>query len=129
MYVSSNAAFLNGSRFPCRILLLVHLSPACLASSSQSLNRYVFFPNNHIHLASFCGPHSIASVALSAFNSIPEQSFAFYNTKQGSNLQSIPLKGNWPTISLFATYLDVLLQLLRQSLLSLYPSIVSLNHT
>ncbi len=75
--VSSSGAFFGEWRFSRRILLLVHLSFVCLASSSQSLNRYAIFPNNHVCLASFCGPHSLASVALTTFRSIPGQSFAF----------------------------------------------------
>ncbi len=75
--VSLSAAFFGEWRFSRRTLLFVLLSFVCLASSSQSLNRYAIFPNNHFCLASFCGPHSVASVVLSTFHNVPGQSFAF----------------------------------------------------
>ena len=75
--VSPSGAFFGEGRFSRRILLLVLLSFVCLASSSQSLNRYAIFPNNYVRLASICRPHSLASVALTTFRSIPGQSFAF----------------------------------------------------
>ncbi len=75
--VSPSGAFFREWRFSRRTLLLVLLSFVCLRSSSQSLNRYAIFPNNHVCLASFCGPHSLASVALTTFHNVPGQSFAF----------------------------------------------------
>ena len=91
MYVPSSAAFFRVWRFTRRILLLVSRSYVSLASCSTPLRVYVLSPNNHIHLASFRGPHSANSVALSAFNSIPEQSFAFY-IKEGFEPSPIPVK-------------------------------------
>lgn len=75
--VSSSGAFFGEWRFSRRILLLVLLSFACLASSSLPLRSYAIFPNNYVRLASICRPHSLASVALTTFRSIPGQSFAF----------------------------------------------------
>jgi hypothetical protein len=75
--VSLSAAFFGEWRFSRRTLLFVPQSFACLASSSQSLNCYAIFPNNHIRLASFREPHSLASVVLSTFHNVPGQSFAF----------------------------------------------------
>lgn len=75
--VSPNGAFFGEWRFSRRTLLLVLLSFVCLASSSQSLNRYAIFPNNYISLASIRRPHSLASVALTTFHNVPGQSFAF----------------------------------------------------
>ena len=76
-FVSSNGAFFRERRFSRHVLLLVLLSSACLASSSTALTVYVFFPNNHIRLASFCGPNSANSMVLTTFHNTPEQSFAF----------------------------------------------------
>ena len=75
--VSPSGAFFGEWRFSRRTLLLVLLSFVCLASSSQSLNRYAIFPNNYISLASIRRPHSLASVALTTFHNVPGQSFAF----------------------------------------------------
>lgn len=75
--VSLNTAFFDEWLISCRTLLFVLLSSACLASSSQSLNRYVFYPNKHVHLASFSAPDSLACQVLSAFHNVPGQSFAF----------------------------------------------------
>jgi hypothetical protein len=111
--VSPNAAFFGEWRFSRRTLLFVLLSSVCLRSSSQSLNRYVFFPNNYIHLASFRRPHSVASVVLSIFHNAPGQSFAFVNTKQGSNLQSIPFNGIGLPLAYLRTHQEVLPQLLH----------------
>ena len=75
--VSPSGAFFGEWRFSRRTLLLVLLSFVCLASSSQSLNRYAIFPNNHIRLASFRGPYSANSMVLTTFHNTPGQSFAF----------------------------------------------------
>jgi hypothetical protein len=83
--VSLSAAFFRVWRLTRRIMLFVPQSSVCLASSSQSLNRYVFFPNNYLHLASFSRPNSLACQVLSTFHIIPGQSFAFIS-KQGLNL-------------------------------------------
>ena len=85
--VTLSAAFFGEWRFSRRMLLFVHLSSASLASYSTALTVYVFYPNNHFCLASFCEPNSLACQVLSTFHNIPEQSFAFcWMQKQGSNL-------------------------------------------
>lgn len=66
-----------------RMLLFVHHSSACLASSSNPLRSYVFTPNNHFHLASFREPHCLTTEALSTFHNIPGQSFAFCYVQAG----------------------------------------------
>jgi hypothetical protein len=78
--VSPNGAFFRERRFSRRVLLLVLLSFVCLASSSESLNPYAIFPNNHISLASVRGPYSANSMALTIFHNTPGQSFAFVTT-------------------------------------------------
>ncbi len=75
--VSLNAAFFRVWRLTRRICLLDHLSFASLAGYSRSLNPYAFFPINQFSLASLPEPHSLASVVLSTFKHIPEQTFAF----------------------------------------------------
>lgn len=75
--VSLSAAFFREWRFSRRTLLFVLLSFVCLASSSIPLRIYAIFPNNHICLASFREPHSVAGVVLSTFHNVPGQSFAF----------------------------------------------------
>ena len=81
MYVSPSGAFFREWRFSRHMLLLVHWSYVCLASNSQSLNRYVFSPNNHFRLASIRGPYSANSMALTTFRDTSGQSFAFYDCK------------------------------------------------
>ena len=76
--VTLSAAFFGEWRFSRRMLLFVHLSSASLASCSTALTLYVFYPNNHFRLASFCEPNSLACQVLSTFHNIPGQSFAFY---------------------------------------------------
>jgi hypothetical protein len=75
--VSLNAAFFGEWHFSRRILLFILPSSVSLAGCSRSLNPYVFCPNNHVHLASFSEPYSLASMVLRIFHSIPRQSFAF----------------------------------------------------
>lgn len=70
--VSLNAAFFGEWHFSRHILLFILQSSASLAGCSRSLNPYVFFPNNHIHLASFREPYSLTSMVLRIFHSIPE---------------------------------------------------------
>ena len=84
--VSPSGAFFGEWRFSRRTLLLVLLSFVCLASSSESLNPYAIFPNNHISLASVRGPYSANSMALTIFHNTPGQSFAFIS-KKGLNLR------------------------------------------
>ena len=79
--VTLSAAFFGEWRFSRRMLLFVHLSSASLASYSTALTVYVFYPNNHFCLASFCEPNSLTCQVLSTFHNIPEQSFAFYGCK------------------------------------------------
>ena len=83
--------------FSCRTLLFVLLSFVCLASSSQSLNRYAIFPNNHVCLASFCEPHSVTSVVLDHFHNVPGQSFAFVSIA-GLEPTIYSLEGNCITV-------------------------------
>lgn len=110
--VSLSAAFFGEWLFSRRTLLFVLLSSACLASSSIPLRTYVFYPNNHVRLASFCEPHSVASVVLSTFHNVPGQSFAFI-IKGGFEPPPIPLNGIALPLSYLRTYFDVLSQLLH----------------
>lgn len=87
--VTLSAAFFGEWRFSRRMLLFVHLSSASLASYSTALTVYVFYPNNHFCLASFCEPNSLACQVLSTFHNIPEQSFAFC-IKEGFEPSPIP---------------------------------------
>ena len=103
--VSLSAAFFRVWRLTRRIMLFVPQSSVYLASSSQSLNRYVFFPNNYLHLASFSRPNSLACRVLSTFHIIPEQSFAFCYIKEGFEPSPIPAKWNCSTTELFANLL------------------------
>lgn len=75
--VSLNAAFFRVWRLTRRTMLFDHLSFVSLAGYSRSLNPYAFFPINQFSLASLPEPHSLASVVLSIFKHIPEQTFAF----------------------------------------------------
>jgi len=104
-----------------RNMLFVHLSSACLASSSTPLRVYAFFPNNYLSLASLSKPNSLSCRVLITFHILPEQSLRFnclclclkqvrlpfrqlpsiWSGVKDSNLQS------------FETYFDVLLLLLR----------------
>lgn len=70
-------AFLRVWRLTRRNMLFVHLSSACLASSSVPLRTYVFFPNNHFGLASLHEPYSLACKVLITFHILPEQSLRF----------------------------------------------------
>ena len=99
--VTLSAAFFGEWRFSRRMLLFVHLSSASLASYSTALTVYVFYPNNHFCLASFCEPNSLACQVLSTFHNIPEQSFAFC-IKEGFEPSPIPPKWNCSTTELFA---------------------------
>ncbi len=100
--VTLSAAFFGEWRFSRRMLLFVHLSSASLASYSTALTVYVFYPNNHFRLASFCEPNSLACQVLSTFHNIPEQSFAFWFAKLESNqLPTFPKKVALPN-ELFA---------------------------
>ena len=110
--VTLSAAFFGEWRFSRRMLLFVHLSFASLASYSTALTVYVFYPNNHFCLASFCEPNSLACQVLSTFHNIPEQSFAFC-IKEGFEPSPIPHNGIALPLSYLRTYQDVLLQLLH----------------
>ena len=111
--VSLSAAFFGEWLFSRRTLLFVLLSSACLASSSTPLRVYVFYPNNHFCLASFCGPHSLASVVLSTFHNVPGQSFAFVSIA-GVEPAVDSLEGNCLYhLAILRTYFDVLPQLLH----------------
>ena len=110
--VTLSAAFFGEWRFSRRMLLFVHLSSASLASYSTALTVYVFYPNNHFRLASFCEPHCLATVVLSTFHMLPEQSFAFC-IKEGFEPSPIPQNGIALPLSYLRTYQDVLLQLLH----------------
>ena len=100
--VSSNAAFFRVWRITRRILLLVHQSSVCLASSSIPLRIYVFNSNKHVHLAGFSAPHCLSTVALSAFYSIPEQTFAFIYYNAGLEPTTIRSIFRCSTIELIA---------------------------
>ncbi len=110
--VTLSAAFFGEWRFSRRMLLFVHLSSASLASYSTALTVYVFYPNNHFCLASFCEPNSLACQVLSTFHNIPEQSFAFC-IKEGFEPSPIPQNGIALPLSYLRTYQDVLFQLLH----------------
>ena len=110
--VSSNGAFFRERRFSRHVLLLVLLSSASLASCSTPLRVYVFFPNNHIRLASFRGPHSANSMALTTFHNTPGQSFAFIS-KKDLNLRRFLHNGIALPLSYLRTYQEVLSQLLH----------------
>lgn len=110
--VYSNGAFFRERRFSRHVLLLVLLSSASLASCSTPLRVYVFFPNNHIRLASFRGPHSANSMALTTFHNTPGQSFAFIS-KKDLNLRRFLHNGIALPLSYLRTHLDVLPQLLH----------------
>jgi hypothetical protein len=111
--VSPNAAFFGEWRFSRRAQLFVLLSSVCLRSSSQSLNRYVFFPNNHIRLASFREPNSLASWVLSIFHRAPGQSFAFVSIV-GVEPTVDSLEGNCLyRLAILRTHQEVLPQLLH----------------
>ena len=99
--VTLSAAFFGEWRFSRRMLLFVHLSSASLASYSTALTVYVFYPNNHFRLASFCEPNSLTCQVLSTFHNIPEQSFAFC-IKEGFEPSPIPYQWNCSTTELFA---------------------------
>lgn len=75
--VTLNAAFFGEWRFSRHNMLFVLQSFVSLAGYSESLNSYAFIPNNYFCLAGFRRPHSLASVVLSVFHMLPEQSFAF----------------------------------------------------
>lgn len=111
--VSLNAAFFRVWRLTRRICLLDHLSFASLAGYSRSLNPYAFFPINQFSLASLPEPHSLASVVLSIFKHIPEQSFAFELQSWNRTNYLHFLKKSLYQMSYLRTYQDVLLQLLH----------------
>jgi len=70
-------AFLRVWQLTRRNMLFVHLSSACLASSSVPLRTYVFFPNNYLSLASLSKPNSLSCRVLITFHILPEQSLRF----------------------------------------------------
>ena len=118
--VTLNAAFFGEWRFSRRICLLDHLSFVSLASYSESLNSYAIFPINQFRLASIPEPHSLASVVLSIFKHIPEQSFAFVISKKELNLRRSLIIGLLYQLSYLRTNKDVLLQLLHSLLATKY---------
>ena len=114
--VTLNAAFFGEWRFSRHNMLFVLHSFASLAGYSESLNPYAVIPNNYFCLAGFRRPHSLASVVLSVFHKLPEQSFAFcIVAKVGFEPTTYCTSNNCSTeMSYFAkTYQDVLLQLLH----------------
>ena len=99
--VSLNGAFLRVWRLTRRNMLFDLLSFVSLRSCSESLNPYAFFPINYFCLAGFRRPHSLASVVLTTFHILPEQSFAFI-IKEGFEPSPIPQHRNCSTTELFA---------------------------
>jgi hypothetical protein len=75
--VSLIGAFVREWLFSRRNMLFDLLSFVCLASSSIPLRTYAVFPINYFCLASFRRPHCLATVVLTNFHILPEQSFAF----------------------------------------------------
>ena len=104
-------------------MLFVHLSSACLASSSIPLRTYVFFPNNYLSLASLSKPNSLTCRVLITFHILPEQSLRFkrlclFHIQVRLPFRHVPIMSLWwgrkeSNLQVFVTYFDVLLLLLR----------------
>lgn len=107
---------INQWRFWYRTLLFVLQSSVCLASSSQSLNRYSIFPNKHLHLASFGAPDSSRGQSgIKRLSQCTGAVFRFYGAmdRNWTCNRLIKIQKLYQLSYLCETHRDVLLQMLH----------------